>query len=119
MPDLGARKLSAMLEACRCGEECTRTCTGEDPQTCSHQPSTYLLIRKKLAHVHVDFVGPFPVSSEGPMVDRTNICAETVPVSGTSIWNCEEVFFRDCISCFGVPDQLTSERGAQFICEIK
>jgi hypothetical protein len=48
----------------------------------------------------------------------TTRLAEAVPVSGTSMRDCAEVFFRGWISRFGVSDQLTSDRGAQFTSEV-
>jgi hypothetical protein len=90
----------------------------------AHPPQRPIPVpRRKFAHVHVDLVGPFPTSPEGythlfTMVDRTTRWAEAVPVPGTSVRDCAEAFFRGWISRFGVPDQLTSDRGAQFTSEV-
>ncbi len=70
-----------------------------------------------------DLVGPFTVTSEGytpmfTMVDRTTRWVEAVPVLGTSMRIGAEAFFRGWISRFGVPDQRTSDRGAQFTSEV-
>jgi hypothetical protein len=46
------------------------------------------------------------------MVDQTTHWAETVPVSGTSIRDSADAFFQ------GVPDQLTSDRGALFTSDV-
>jgi hypothetical protein len=79
--------------------------------------------KRNFAHVHVDLVGPFPTSSEGYthifiILDRTTRWAEAVPVSCTSVRDCAKAFFRGWVSRFGVPDQLTSDRGAQFTSEM-
>ncbi len=66
----------------------------------AHPPVQPISIpRRKFAHIHLDLVGPFPVSQEGythflTMVDRATRWAEAVPVSGTSIRNCAEAFFE-------------------------
>jgi hypothetical protein len=78
---------------------------------------------RRFAHVHVDLVGPFPVSTEGythifTMVDRTTRWAEAIPVPGTTTRHCAEAFFRGWVSRFGVPEMLTSDRGGQFTSEI-
>jgi transposase InsO family protein len=52
------------------------------------------------------------------IVDRTTRWAEAVPVSGTTTRHCAEAFFRGWISRFGVPELLTSDRGAQFTSEV-
>ncbi len=87
------------------------------------RPHSITVPRRKFAHMHVDLVGPFPTSCEGythlfTIVDRTTRWAEAVPVSGTSVRDCAEAFFRGWVSRFGVPDQLTSDRGAQFTSEV-
>jgi cleavage and polyadenylation specificity factor subunit 1 len=78
---------------------------------------------RRFAHVHVDIVGPFPTSAEGhthilTMVDRATRWAEAVPMAGTATKTCAEAFFRGWISRFGVPEDLTSDRGAQFTSEV-
>jgi hypothetical protein len=52
------------------------------------------------------------------MVDRATRWAEATPISGTSVRDCTEAFFRGWISRFGVLDQITSDRGAQFTSEV-
>ena len=79
--------------------------------------------RRKFAHVHLDLVGPFPPSREGhthlfTMVDRATRWAEAVPLASTDVRACAEAFFRGWISRFGVPDNITTDRGAQFTSEV-
>ena len=52
------------------------------------------------------------------MVDRATRWAEAVPIAGTAIRSCAEAFFRGWVSRFGVPEDLTSDRGAQFTSEV-
>ncbi len=79
--------------------------------------------RRKFAHIHIDLVSSFQVSKEGnthllTMADWAARLAEAVPVSGTSVPDCAEAFFQGWISRFGVPDQIISNRGAQFTSEV-
>ncbi len=69
--------------------------------------------------MHVDLVGPLPVSAEGyvyllTMIDRTTRWLEAIPVREISAASCVEAFFFHWVARFGVPETLTSHRGAQF-----
>jgi hypothetical protein len=44
-------------------------------------------------------------------VDHYTQWAEAIPVRGIPRLDCVEAFFRDSISLFSVPDDLTSDRG--------
>ena len=68
--------------------------------------------------LHVDLVGPLP-ESEGrsyifTMVDRWSRWPEAIPVSDISAASCANALIRGWIARFGVPSNLTSDRGAQF-----
>jgi len=73
---------------------------------------------RRFAHVHIDLVGPLPRSHGScyifTMMDRATRWPEAVPLSGTSARQCAETFIEHWISRFGVPEVLTSDRGAQF-----
>jgi hypothetical protein len=47
------------------------------------------------------------------MVDRTTRWLEAVPIASTSARSCAEAFCSSWIARFGVPDTLTTDRGAQ------
>jgi cleavage and polyadenylation specificity factor subunit 1 len=69
--------------------------------------------------VHVDIVGPLPISSKGKqyiftMVDRFTRWMEAVPMRNISAENCATVFFNTWVTRFGCPDYLISDQGAQF-----
>jgi hypothetical protein len=73
---------------------------------------------RRFAHVHVDLVGPLP-SSNGfnyifTCLDRTTRWAEAIPLSATSAADCAAALLSGWIQRFGVPDTITSDRGAQF-----
>ena len=74
---------------------------------------------RRFSHIHVDLVGPLPVSEDGyshlfTIVDRSTRWAEAIPLKCTSTTSCADALISGWISRFGVPDTLTSDRGAQF-----
>jgi transposase InsO family protein len=73
--------------------------------------------KRRFSHVHVDLVGPLPVSAEGymyllTMIDRTTRWLEATPLKESA--SCVEAFLSNWVAHFGVPETLTSDRGAQF-----
>jgi transposase InsO family protein len=69
--------------------------------------------------MHVDLVGPLPVSGEGwiylmTMVDRTTRWVEAVPLKGISAESCIEAFISNWVAHYGVPKTVTSDRDSQF-----
>ena len=73
---------------------------------------------RRFAHIHVDIVGPLPNScaytSLFTIVDRTTRWPEAVPLSATTAADCAAALFSGWIQRFGVPETITSDRGAQF-----
>ena len=73
---------------------------------------------RRFAHVHVDLVGPLPLSRGCQfiftMIDRTSRWAEAVPLATTTASDCARALLSAWVCRFGVPDALTSDRGAQF-----
>jgi transposase InsO family protein len=81
------------------------------------------LLPRRFAHLHVDLVGPFPVLAAGSrylftVIDRSIRWVEAVPVPGLSTSTCTAALFSRWIGRYGVPDLLTSDRGAQFTSEV-
>ena len=73
----------------------------------------------KFAHVHVDLVGPLPVSAEGhthllTIVDRCSRWPEVVPMRSTTAEACADAFALNWAARYGVPHTVTTDRGAQF-----
>ncbi|KAK3729078.1 hypothetical protein RRG08_005451 [Elysia crispata] len=73
---------------------------------------------KKFSHIHVDLVGPLP-PSEGfthllTIIDRTTRWPEAIPMVQTSTTDCAIALIRHWIARFGVPLDMTSDRGPQF-----
>ena len=74
--------------------------------------------KRCFAHLHVDLVGPLPVSSGFTflftVIDRTTRWPEAIPLSSTTAADCASALLQGWIQRFGVPDTITSDRGAQF-----
>ncbi|KAK3735900.1 hypothetical protein RRG08_041086 [Elysia crispata] len=73
---------------------------------------------KKFSHIHVDLVGPLP-PSEGfthllTIIDRTARWPEAITMVQTSTTDCAIALIRHWIARFGVPFDMTSDRGPQF-----
>jgi Integrase core domain len=78
---------------------------------------------RQFVHMHVDLVGPLPVSKSRcthlfTVIDRATRWMEAVPVVDTSAASCATALFSGWISPYGVPHVLTSHRGPQFVSEV-
>jgi hypothetical protein len=74
---------------------------------------------RRFSHVHVDLVGPLPVSEDGfiylmTMMDRITRWLEAVPLKEMSAAACVRAFMGSWVARFGVPETVTTDRGAQF-----
>ena len=77
---------------------------------------------RRFDHVHVDIVGPLPPSRGYrylfTMVDRSTRWPEAIPLSDTSTSTCARTLVAHWIARFGLPLQLSSDRGSQFTSEL-
>ena len=72
--------------------------------------------------LHGDIVGPLPESESMTylftIVDRYTRWAEAIPMAGCSTETCIKGFLRHWMAHFGIPGDLTSDRGPQFTSEL-
>ena len=78
-----------------------------------------LIPEKKFAHVHVDLVGPLPISAECQkhlltVVDRSTRWLEVIPLKSTTAEVCADAFIAGWVSRFGTLHTITTDRGTQF-----
>ena len=76
----------------------------------------------RFAHVHVDIVGPLPVSRGFThlltVIDRFTRWPEAIPLAQTDAASIGRAFALHWVARFGVPSDITSDRGPQFTSEI-
>ena len=83
---------------------------------------SYATPRRRFCHIHVDIVGPLPVSNGYrylfTIIDRSTRWPEAVPLEEANAASCAYALLDRWISRFGVPHDITSDRGSTFISEL-
>ena len=74
--------------------------------------------KRRFGNIHLDLVGPLPVS-EGyryllTFIDRFTRWPVAVPLQDITSQTVCRAFLRSWLPLYGVPDEITSDRGAQF-----
>ena len=76
---------------------------------------------RRFDHIHVDIVGPLPPSQNYryllTVVDRFTRWPEAIPLVDAQTTTCAKALALHWIARFGVPAELTSDRGSQFTSE--
>lgn len=84
-----------------------------------HAPlENFTVPEKRFSHIHVDLVGPLP-ASQGfthlfTIIDRNTRWPEAIPLNDISTTGCARALISIWISRFGIPLDMTSDRGSQF-----
>ena len=79
---------------------------------------TFEVPHRRFDHINIDIVGPLP-PAQGythllTMVDRFTRWPEAIPLKGTDTETCARAVVFHWIARFGVPLDMTSDRGSQF-----
>ena len=77
---------------------------------------------RRFGSLHVDLVGPLP-ESDGykylfTIVDRFSRWPEAIPVPDMTAQTCARALLRHWIARFGIPDEVTADRGRQFTSDL-
>lgn len=94
-------------------------CHSSKVQTHIRAPVTAMEVPEEpFTHIHVDLVGPLPPSRGYThlftIIDRTTRWPEAIPMSSTTAAACVDALVSGWVSRFGIPSDITSDRGAQF-----
>ena len=77
---------------------------------------------RRFDHEHVDLVGPLPPSQNHrylfTVVDRFTRWAEAIPLVDAQTTTCARAFAAHWVARFGVPPDMTSDRGSKFTSEL-
>ena len=83
---------------------------------------TFKQPRRRFGHLHVDIVGPLPPSDGArylfTSVDRSTRWPEAIPMAEATTAACAEALLHGWVSRFGVPDDMTSDRGPSFMSDL-
>ena len=98
-------------------------CQRSKVQTHAKMPlQPFAPVSKRFDHVHIDLVGPLP-ESQGfkylvTIVDRFTRWPEAIPIRDIEARTVAKAYVANWVARFGVPSQMTSDRGTQFVSEL-
>lgn len=106
----------------RWARECIPCQTSKVTRHTNSSVVTIPLPNARLEHIHMDIVGPLPPC--GPyrylltIVDRFSAWPEAYPLEDVTAYTVARTFVHQWVSRFGVPRELTTDRGGQFESEL-
>ncbi len=117
--EVGGQQICVERDGGRGGRLVLQLCelsAGEGHKTACRTSSGDSSACRRFSHIHVDIVGPLPVSSGGfshllTIADQSTKWVEAVPLRSTSAVVCTEALVATWIARFGIPALMTSERG--------
>jgi transposase InsO family protein len=98
--------------------ECQPCQISKPSLSCPRIPLSFA-VHERFHTVHIDIVGPLPVSRAGKqylltMVDRFTRWIEAIPIANISSETCAKVFLENWVCRYGVPAKVVSDQGTQF-----
>ena len=83
---------------------------------------TFKVPHQRFGHINIDIVGPLP-PSQGftylfTVVDRFTRWPEAIPMTDASTTTCARALLSTWIARFGIPAEISSDRGSQFTSEL-
>lgn len=107
-----SKQIGQWVRECKSCQQCKVTTHVKSPLSSFKPPE------RRFDHVHVDLVGPLPASRGYTylftMVDRFTRWPEVVPLTDISTTSCARALVGGWVSRFGLPLDITSDRGTQF-----
>lgn len=80
--------------------------------------SEFKLPTARFRHVHMDIIGPLPISDSYrfclTLVDRHSRWPEVIPLRDITAETCASAFVAGWVARFGCPEHITTDRGRQF-----
>ena len=79
---------------------------------------TFTVPEKRCSHINIDIVGPLPESCDQryliTIIDRNTRWPQAIPIPNITNVECVQALVGGWISRFGIPEDISSDRGSQF-----
>ncbi|KAK3760561.1 hypothetical protein RRG08_022844 [Elysia crispata] len=94
-------------------------CQSSKIQNHSKAPLEHFSVpEKRFSHINIDIIGPLPFPSGFTylltIIDRNTRWPEAIPLQGITTYECVHALINGWIARFGVPGDISSNRGSQF-----